>query len=57
MSCARAFDIDLAGYLDAPRAAEFDAFRRHYPRCEACSAEVRAWTELAEEMGSLEELS
>jgi hypothetical protein len=52
MSCARAFDIDLAGYLDAPRSTEFAEFRMHYPRCEACSAEVRAWTELAEELGS-----
>ncbi len=52
MSCRRAFDIDLAGFLDEPRAEPFDAFRAHYPRCVPCAAEVRAWTELHEQLGT-----
>ena len=46
MSCRRAFEIDLAGFLAEPRADAFAGFREHYPRCAACAAEVRAWTEL-----------
>ena len=51
MECTRAFDIDLAGFLAEPRADEFDAFRRHYPTCARCASEVRAWTELHEQLG------
>jgi hypothetical protein len=46
MSCRRAYDIDLADFLAEPRAERFAEFRDHYPRCSACSAEVRAWTEV-----------
>ena len=46
MSCRRAFEIDLAGFLAEPRAEGFAGFRDHYPRCRECSAEVHAWTEL-----------
>ncbi|MDJ0866651.1 MAG: zf-HC2 domain-containing protein [Myxococcota bacterium] len=46
MSCARSERIDLLAFLEAPRDAAFDDFREHYPRCRACAAEVRAWTEL-----------
>ncbi|MBW2237141.1 MAG: zf-HC2 domain-containing protein [Deltaproteobacteria bacterium] len=46
MSCRRAYDIDLADFLAEPRAERFAEFRDHYPRCAACSAEVRAWTEV-----------
>ncbi len=46
MSCRRAYDIDLAAFLEAPRREEFEDFRAHYPACAACAAEVRAWTEL-----------
>ena len=51
MSCRKAFDIDLAGFLEEPRTQQFDAFRAHYPRCAACASEVRAWTELHEQLG------
>jgi hypothetical protein len=46
MTCHRAFEIDLAGFLRDPGSAEFADFRSHYPRCADCSAEVRIWTEL-----------
>jgi hypothetical protein len=46
MTCRRAFEIDLAGFLRDPGSAEFAGFRAHYPRCADCSAEVRIWTEL-----------
>lgn len=46
MSCQRAFEIDLAAFLAEPRGSDFADFRDHYPRCAACSAEVRAWTEV-----------
>jgi hypothetical protein len=46
MSCRRAFETDLIGFLADPRADVFADFRNHYPRCRACAAEVRAWTEL-----------
>ena len=46
MSCSRTQEIDLLGFLEAPRRPEFDAFREHYPRCGACASEVGAWTEL-----------
>jgi hypothetical protein len=46
MSCRRAYDIDLTVFLANPRDAAHADFRDHYPRCAACSAEVRAWTEV-----------
>jgi hypothetical protein len=46
VSCRQTYDIDLAAFLEAPRREEFESFRSHYPTCAACSAEVRAWTEL-----------
>jgi anti-sigma factor RsiW len=46
MTCRRAFDVDLAGFLRDPRAPELADFIEHYPRCADCSAEVRAWTEV-----------
>jgi len=46
MTCRRAFDVDLAGFLRDPRAPELADFVDHYPRCPDCSAEVRAWTEV-----------
>lgn len=51
MGCNRAFDIDLAAFLADPRAEAFADFRAHYPRCAACAAEVRVWTELTEQLG------
>ena len=50
MSCLKAFEIDLPGFLARPREDEFASFRDHYPRCSECSAEVRAWTELDERL-------
>ena len=50
MSCRRAFEIDLAGFLAEPRAEGFAGFRDHYPRCGECSAELRAWTELDQQL-------
>jgi hypothetical protein len=47
MSCNRAHHIELADFLAEPRAERFAEFRDHYPRCAACAAEVRAWTELS----------
>jgi hypothetical protein len=46
MSCGKALEIDLPGFLAEPDAPGFASFRGHYPRCPSCSAEVRAWTEL-----------
>lgn len=46
MSCRRAYDLDLAAFLRDPRAPELEEFVEHYPRCPACAAEVRAWTEV-----------
>jgi len=46
MSCRKAQDVDLTGFLAEPRGPEFAAFREHYPACADCAAEVRAWTEL-----------
>ncbi len=46
MSCRRAFEIDLSAYAEHPRDAAFEAFRRHYPGCRDCSAELQIWTEL-----------
>lgn len=46
MTCRRAFDVDLAAFLRAPRAPELADFVEHYPRCPDCAAEVRAWTEV-----------
>ena len=51
MGCTRAFDIDLVAFLAEPRAEAFADFRAHYPRCAVCAAEMRAWTELAEQLG------
>ena len=53
MDCRQAFELDLAEFLAAPREAHFDAFRAHYPRCEACSAEVGAWTELHAQLAAV----
>jgi hypothetical protein len=50
MSCRRAFEIDIAGFLAEPRAEGFAGFRDHYPRCRECSAEVRVWTELDQQL-------
>jgi len=50
MICRRAFEIDLGGFLEDPRADAFADFRDHYPRCPDCSAEVGAWTELEVEL-------
>ena len=50
MSCRRAFEIDLAGFLAEPRAEGFAGFRDHYPRCRECSAELCAWTELDQQL-------
>jgi hypothetical protein len=47
VSCRRAYEHDLPGFLVDPRAPEHAEFRDHYPRCAACAAEVRAWSELA----------
>ncbi len=52
MSCDRSRQIELADFLDDPRAASFRDFREHYPRCAECSAEVRAWTELQQALQS-----
>jgi len=46
MSCRKAYELDLAGFLADPTGAVWAPFRDHYPRCDACAAEVRAWTDL-----------
>jgi hypothetical protein len=50
MSCRRAFEVDLAGFLLDPRAEEFASFRDHYPRCPECSSEVGVWTQLEQQL-------
>ncbi|HXJ34429.1 MAG TPA: zf-HC2 domain-containing protein [Candidatus Eisenbacteria bacterium] len=52
MSCRKAYELDLAGFLADPTGAVWAEFRDHYPRCPACAAEVRAWTELHLALGS-----
>ena len=52
MTCRRAFEIDLADFLERPAAPEFAGFRTHYPRCADCAPEVRAWTELHFRLGN-----
>lgn len=52
MTCRRTFELDLPGFLADPRAPGFADFRDHYPRCAACAAEVRAWTELSAQLAS-----
>ena len=52
MSCRRAFEVDLAGFLMDPRAEEFASFRDHYPRCSECSAEVGVWTQLEQQLST-----
>lgn len=54
MGCKRSFEVDLAGVLADPRAKAYAGFRDHYPRCPACSAEVRTWTELHAALGARE---
>ena len=44
MTCRRASDVDLAGYLVEPDAPEWSEFRNHYPECGDCSAAVAAWS-------------
>jgi hypothetical protein len=46
MSCRRTQEIDLMTFLSDGSGEEFAAFREHYPSCDECAAEVRAWTEL-----------
>ena len=50
MSCRIHTEIDLSQYLLEPGAAEFDAFRAHYPTCPDCSNEVLAWTSIEQEL-------
>ncbi len=52
MRCRKAFEIDLAAFIGDRGASEYAAFRAHYPQCANCSAEVRAWTELHEQLQS-----
>ncbi len=46
MTCQKAFEIDLAAFLADATGPAFAELRQHYPQCDVCSAEVRAWTEL-----------
>ncbi len=46
MSCRKAFEVDIIGFLAEAGRPEFASFREHYPRCPECAAEVRAWTDL-----------
>ena len=46
VSCDRAQQIDLLSFVSDPAGEGFAAFRKHYPHCSPCSAEVRAWNEL-----------
>ena len=45
-NCHKADEVDLAAVLTEPQNPEWEAFRQHYPQCEACSAEVYQWTNL-----------
>jgi hypothetical protein len=46
MSCERARGIDIAAFLVAPRAREYQEFREHYPGCPECSAKIAGWAQL-----------
>ncbi|MGH7893740.1 MAG: hypothetical protein ACREQL_03680 [Candidatus Binatia bacterium] len=52
MTCRKAYELDLPAFLADPTGAVWAEFRDHYPRCPACAAEVRAWTELHLALGS-----
>ncbi len=52
MACRRSQDIDLPAFLADPRQEGFAEFRRHYPGCPDCSAELRVWTELHEALAA-----
>jgi hypothetical protein len=52
MECARLQSLDLLGFLENPRSAEYAAFREHYPTCRTCAAELRVWTELRESLAA-----
>lgn len=54
MSCSRAREVDIAGFVADPRAAEHREFRQHYPGCRTCAAEVARWTLLE---GALREVT
>ncbi len=46
MNCQKASQLDLAAFIDDPRALEWEEFRDHYPRCADCAREVREWREV-----------
>lgn len=46
MSCDRASQIDVEAFLIASDGRDFEAFRAHFPDCEACSEQVARWTAL-----------
>ncbi|MGH0028244.1 MAG: DUF928 domain-containing protein [Myxococcota bacterium] len=53
MSCRRALDVDLAAFRLEPHAAEFEAFRLHYPACPDCARAVAAWSALEADLRDL----
>ena len=48
MECPIRDETDFAGYLLQPDSPEWEPFRRHYPTCPECAAELAAWTRLEE---------
>jgi hypothetical protein len=54
MSCDRHSEIDLAGYVTDPQAAEFAAFREHVSGCETCAPIVAEWLALRNELVALD---
>jgi hypothetical protein len=46
MSCESRAQVDIAAFVAEPRAAEWAAFRAHYPGCRECSAEMLRWAAL-----------
>ena len=46
MTCRRARELDVEGFLMEPASAAYEAFRDHYPGCADCSAAVSEWTQM-----------
>ncbi|MGE0826345.1 MAG: hypothetical protein AB7G75_08230 [Candidatus Binatia bacterium] len=51
--CHRIDEIDVAAFLTDPGLPTWEAFRRHYPTCASCRAEVYKWTQLEQSLRAM----
>ncbi|MBM4255735.1 MAG: hypothetical protein FJ147_07540 [Deltaproteobacteria bacterium] len=54
-TCHKAQEIDLSLFLLEPQSSAWQEFRAHYPHCATCSAELRQWTTLEQQLRSLDD--